>query len=1121
MPITLIPSPRTLGLHSPVIGPWFSADTVTLGLPEDDLAVPLTLGGNVEWRPPVAGFLSFYLATATRPAGLACLRGPSGAAFTDGRLVAVFEVLPEAGERLAQLMRALPTLGNPAVAGQATRPAIRTFALEFTASSPGLAFFDDRLSFPYPTGVDTAAKKLAYLGLSGTASALGNAAAPMRDLFRPGVFADASEVLMKFPTDTDARLWVFDARGRAVDPGAAACWWLYLATNATSGFVDLFAEGVDARTAPIAAGADRLSVQLVNPHEGSLDAATLARVNVGGNVSGAGALRFRGTGSGAVTLGVTAAPREAPTGAPDDLPLPRVAVLPDGRLDTTASLFATGAVDPILRRDHVRVAVVSVEHHLTGQPRHADSAAPDPVKRRAADQERATTRQLVDRAARPALLHTPDAVAASVMAVLGLQDGGAALPAGLVAPVLGLDWGPLAGAPADVPVPSVATVTAAALIGAGTAAGSTVANQQALMTVDVGAAAAGAWLRCWTQGFDHAKGERFRLDGGAGVVNAAGQARVVVPLPDGDATPSAPMGVDVLVVTAQGKRMFADQRFPRPAPVGGTPVAAGAASGPFLLCEEGREVAALDAAAGVRSGTTVVALGGAPALVDRLTIPAAARAEASFARAASAGDVVQLTQPAFVGAAQGDPAAALAAGGATVQRTARVLPAAWQAGFPLPGLERRELVASASSTNVSRATVGGGAALGNRHGLPPHAHGHPMCPAGPDVVAVGVEIQGPAVRGVAEYVRERVSTSTIALATTVAAADLAVPAAPASDSLWIAGLRTVAAGVEAEIGLAQLLDAVLGNAYPFGAGLDAVKAFLSGLPGGITLPTGISDTARRVARALDRRFLAAARGAREGATALAAAIARAEDLIVIETPALDDRTFGNTDDTIHLLQVLIDRMIARPGLRVVLCLPVFFDASVPRALQRIRDGEVRAALDRLASGDRERRVAVFSPSAGPGRSLKLATTAVIVDDAWAMVGTTHLWRRGLSYDSSYAVTVFDDRLEAGRPQEVLRFRRQLCADRLGVALAQVPDDAAALVDGVRALVTRGGFGRLVADPIRPPQDEPTTLDASATFIEADVWNPDGSPPTGLNPLTAVLQLTPTAVAETFATPLPV
>jgi hypothetical protein len=1111
--ITLVPPPRSLGLHSPVLGPWFSSDSVTLGLPDDDLAVSLTLAGNVEWRPPVAGFLSFFMSALPRPLGLAHLRGPSGAAFADNRLVAVFDVLPQAGERLGALMRALPTLGSPAVAARATRPPIRTFALEFTAASPGLAFLTDKLPFPFPTGVDTDEEKLAYLGLGGSAAALANAATPMRDLFRPGQTAGESQFLMRFPASTDARLWVFDSRGRAVDPGAAACWWLYLATQADNGFADLFAEGVDARTAPIATSADRLTVQLINAHEGPLDDETLARVNAGGNVAGTGAMRFRGTGAGAVALSFS----DPPADAPDNLPLPRMAVLPDGRFDTTVNLFASGPVDPILRRDHARVAILSIERHLIGQTRHADAGALAPVRRRAADQERTSTRVLVDRAARPALMRTSDDVADAVMTALTLQDGGTSVSASLVAPTLGLDWGPVAGAPADVDVPTSVTLTAAAVTGAGTASGSTVAGQSALLTVDVGAAAAGGWVRCWTQGFDHEKGERFRLDGGGGIVDAAGRARVFAPLADGDATPSAPMGADVLVVTARGRRLFADQRFARPAPAGGVPVAAASASGPFLLCEEGREVAALDAATAIRSGTTVLAIGGAtPALVDRLTIPAAARAAATFARAAGAGDTVRLTQPAFVGADAGDAPTALSAGGAAAARTARVLIESWLAGSPLPGMERRELVVSSSTANVSRAVVGGGPALGNRHGLLPHADGHPMCPAGPDVVAVGASIQGPAVRGIAEYVRERVSANTVALATTAAGADIAVPAAPASDSLWIAGLRTVAAGVEAEVGLSHLLDAALGDAYPFGSGLDEIRDFLSG--GGVPLPSSLTDPAGRAARALDRRFMAAARGAREGATAVAAALARAEDLVVIETPALDNNHFGSeAADRIHLLETLVIRMDNRPGLRVVLCVPVFFDASVPKALQRSRDRELRRALDSLVAGSRQQRVAVFSPSAGPGRSLKTATTTVIVDDAWAMVGTTHLWRRGLSYDSSYAVAVFDDRLEAGRPQEVLNFRRQLCADRLGVAPSDVPDHPADLVDGVRALVTRGGFGRLVADRIRPPAEAPTTL-VSTTFTEDDVWNPDGSTPSGLNPLVFLLQLTPGAVTEAFATP---
>jgi hypothetical protein len=1109
--ITLTPSPRSLGLHSPVLGPWFSADTVQLGLPDPDLAVPLTLDGDVEWRPPAAGILSFYVASDPRPLGLAPLRGPDGLAFTEGRLVATYELLPQASERLGALMRAVPTLGTPTVANRATRPIVRTLALEIVDAVADVTWFDGRLPFPFPATVDTDEKKRTYLGLASDSGALANGASPMRDPFRPGVTGGESQFLLKFPSSTQVRLWAFDQRGHAVDPGAAACWWLYLATHADNGFEELFADGVDSRTAPIASGADRLTVQLVNAFGGALSAEELARVAVSGNASGSGANRFRGSGSGAVDLAFT----DAPTDAPDDLPVPRLAVLPDGRFGETASLFPDGPVDPILRRDHARVAVLSIEHHLTGQPRHADGGAPAPVRRRAADQERATTRQLVDRATHPCLLRTADDVATAALDALRLQDGGAAVPSRMAASALTLDWGPLGGALANVPVPATITVGATALTGGGTEAGGTVAGQRVLFTVELGTAAAGAWVRCWTQGFDHTTGTRYHLDGGAGLADATGVARVVAPLADGDAAPETPMGVSVLVVTAQGQRFFADQRFDRPAPVGGSAASAASASGPFLLCEEGREVASLGAGANIASGTHVVALGGgSTTLVEPATITAAMRAPATFAAAASANLTLRLTPPAFKGAPAGDADAPLAATGATVRRTARTLPNAWAAGQPFPGLERRELVVAATAAGASRAAVGGGPALGDRHGLLPHHNGHPLCPAGPDVIAVGARVDGPAVRGLAEYVRDRVATSTIDLVTTVEAGDLAVPSAPAADSLWVAGLRTVAAGMEAEVGLSQLAALVGGSGYPFGEGLASIRSALSGT--GITIPAGISDSADRIARALDRRFLAAAHGAREGATALVRAIERAEDFIYLETPALDDLAFGETDDRLHLLDTLFTRMTERPGLRVLACVPVFFDADIPKAYQRIRDQVTRAALDRLGAETRAARVAVISPSAGPARTLKLATTAVIVDDAWAMVGTTHLWRRGLSFDSSFAVSVFDDRLENGRPQEILAFRRQLCADRLGVSLAEVPDDPADLVAAARALVARGGFGRLAAERLRPPVPEATT--AAGAFTEVDVWNPDGSASASLNLASAAFGLLPTAVTEALATP---
>jgi hypothetical protein len=139
-------------------------------------------------------------------------------------------------------------------------------------------------------------------------------------------------------------------------------------------------------------------------------------------------------------------------------------------------------------------------------------------------------------------------------------------------------------------------------------------------------------------------------------------------------------------------------------------------------------------------------------------------------------------------------------------------------------------------------------------------------------------------------------------------------------------------------------------------------------------------------------------------------------------------------------------------------------------------------IDRLRRVD-DRRVAVFSPGAGAGRTLRLASTSVVVDDVYALTGSTHLSRRGLSFDSSLAVSVFDERLDAGRPREVRRFRRELLAGRLGLPLALLPDSPAELCAAIQQLV-RQGSDRLAQVALEPPEEAIDALDDA-------VWNPDG------------------------------
>ena len=361
----LVPAPADLGLASPALGPWFDEAALTLGAPGGDLSVTVSPTAAAKWLPPARGILSLYFATPTRPAALARLRAANGQkAFTDNRFVGLFWLLPEIEARLEALARNLPSPdGNAATAP--TRPVPRWFALESTSvttASTVAAVLD--LTVAHVSSGDPDAEKLASLGLGGSGSALGNGEKAATILLGPEHLGGSGDSLLQL--DTGAfRLWAFDARGRAIDPGAVAAWWARLATTT---FDNLWAgSGADQRTCPVAAAR---TLHLVGAHEGPVPAALLARTNVGGTTGAATDNVRSASGTAAVTIGFTAAP------ASDDAPLPRAALLPHGAYGASLSLWPSGPVATDLARDYARVAVVDVESHLTGQARAATSATP-------------------------------------------------------------------------------------------------------------------------------------------------------------------------------------------------------------------------------------------------------------------------------------------------------------------------------------------------------------------------------------------------------------------------------------------------------------------------------------------------------------------------------------------------------------------------------------------------------------------------------------------------------------------------------------------------------------------------------------------------------------------------
>ena len=1081
-PANLQPPLGQLGLEAPGLGAWFDDASIQLRTPGSDLSVVMDAASATRaWRAPATGVLGYHVATPTRPTALQRLRKPDGTpAFANGSLVALFTLLPEVEQRLAILAQGIPSAdANIAAGGGATRPTVRHLAVEFTGVTADITLLEAVAAPPIgDTAPDatSAADKAAVLGLGVDAdgSTLKNTDHPMTDLLVP------SREAMVTIGNRAVSLWAFDDRGLAVDPGAVASWWNYMATV----LFNMWAAGADQRTVTCA---DQLTVHFVNPAEGPADAPLLGLLNTT-NLNGTGAIRTAGTNAPSVQF---------QTAGNDDSPK-RLALLPNGSYQAAAvAPYAKGAVAQELNRDYVRVAIVDIELHLVGQPRTAPSGGGDEAERRAADQARATTRVPVNAVAAGGLqLHTTiDAAATALLSAFGTN------PATLVLPTIDGDMGAIAvpTITATAIPPQPPTIVAQPLVGGGTVGANQRADDQRVLLQLSFAGwtpGGGEWVRVWPQGFDADRAVHVALDGGAGVALSDGTANVIVTLPDGVVDQGnaivADSGCDVSVVVAGSTTpltevVFADVRFARPVPVGGSALDFAAASD-VRACEL---AGAVTATTTIPSGSTLFAAldDGGFALIDPTTVPATTLSLSSLGGVIGSNDVVALATPAFVTEETGDVQAGadLPAAGIVAVAGRNGLSPITAAGVIPPTLERWEAcVSSVATAPAAAAATITSVGLRHDHDPPPHQFGHPGAPAAREVSGAGVSVTGMAAVAVAEFGRDRVNPGTRSLVT---AATTALPTvtAPTGASPWAAVLRTVGFGTDGEPGLPVAVRAVLG--FPFSGTVEDVLAFLDGAVGG--LPSSLPNPGD-VLRAMSRRALAIGWGLRDVATSLDAAFRRAEDLVYVETPAIDTLAFGADGDSVNPVQSLVDRLAAQTALHVVLCLPRRSPYGWPAKLGRVRDALAItsiAALEAAGPG----RVGVFHPAAGRDRALDLASTALVVDDVYALVGTSHLWRRGLCFDGGLAAAVFDERTTAGRPTAVQAFRQALVAQRLGAVVGNVPLDAAGLVGAVRDLAPADGAQRVTTTSITPPDPAPSDTDI-------DLWNRDGSPVVGFDPL---------------------
>lgn len=1084
--VDLVPAPSSLGLASPALGPWFNLEGApptslpTLAAPAANLSVAVSLAPDMEWRAPANAILSYFVATEPRPAGIAQLRQENGAAaFAAGDLVVLLTLLPEVELRLQALSNAIPSPdGNAVPANVPSRPRLRWLALALpSASFAGIATVGNLRENDLPATLVGDADKAAHLGLALDGGVLGNAGAPSTELRRP---ARDSAIVVKNRTGATlgAALWVFDHRGRALDPGAVAVWWSHLASPGI--FDNLWAhdDATMQRTAEVAPGN---SVQLCSANEGPLDAALLARLTRTGLTQTTGSTALFSVGNPA-SLALGAAPD------PDDAPLARIALLPHGGYaapaTSGAALFAgwNGTAWPAtLPRDFARVAMLDIEGHLVGLTR--------------ADSVQAAARTRVAALRNTAAGPFRSASDGSHQRLVDTLNAGAA--ARVVSPVIDAHWGALAvGSLGSGALPDTLDFSVRALAGEGTSAGDTAADQRVVVEFPPGALPAGGWVRLWPHGLDTETGLRFRQDGGGGLADAGGRAFVVMAIPDGTAAPSAPeapplrLSFDALVVTDDAARYYVEQRYDRPAVAEGSRIALAAPpdvppATTLWLCERGAAMAR--GAGGYGAGETLLGVpddsaSGSFALVDLATLDDSDVSAGTLRRAAGSGDTLIVTEPAFATTAEGDVTTSPGPGGAAVVRHERDGLSDLDAfGRPLPLMERREVAAvdTAATTGFVGATPG----RAGDHENPPAQRAHPGLPAAAEIHGGGVDLAGPAIGPLSALLTERAATTLDDFVTEAQRPVAAIPD-PGGTTSFAAVLETLSFGVAGDAALRAFVAAT--PAFLPGQSWLDVKNAIESATGRDLDP--LIDTAtfddEALAGALDRVILKTRDGAFQAATALQAAIARAEDFVYVETPAIDPLAAG-AGDAIDLVGAIVGRWAERPALKVLLCVPERYLPGQPAKLDAIRRAGVAAAHKALRDANAAN-VELFTPIAGTGRRLHMASTTVIVDDVWLMSGSTHLWRRGLSFDASLAVALFDENVAGGRPSAVRAARRQLFVERLGLAAGLAPDDPADMLEAVRRLNAAGGLQRVA--PEAYPAAEDTTSAA-----DRDVWNPDGRP----------------------------
>jgi hypothetical protein len=445
----------------------------------------------------------------------------------------------------------------------------------------------------------------------------------------------------------------------------------------------------------------------------------------------------------------------------------------------------------------------------------------------------------------------------------------------------------------------------------------------------------------------------------------------------------------------------------------------------------------------------------------------------------------------------------------------------------LPGMARRDLMVAglAAATGGSwRSVLSGGRLAGELHNASPRL-GAPGGQGGRETQAVGVATAGGRIAYDIARAGLRRTTNIVPRMAPLATAAWDEPPAATAGTFAAAVLQTVAAGCETpELGLLRAFnifdpetEAIPRN---FDQLIDKAKVWLGALVAQLpaVLPAAAKTKATELLGKLDelkdnapadqnmkerlfdelyREIVSSGWGRRDAQWSLQGALGRAQRFVYLETPGLSPTAAPGATDAFaaDIFQALATRLSSTPSLHAVICCPR--EPDYPFGFNPFRDLEAKArnltVLGLPTANNPDpfgSRVLAFHPIGFPGRPSRLESTTVIVDDVWAMIGSSTLRRRGLTFDGGVDVVCTDLELREGRSPAIAALRRALQAQRLGLtapAPAALPSSSwVRLGDGVEAfheireLLRAGGMGRIERlaspDPVGRPA-APGPIDA--------------------------------------------